>query len=539
MSAQMGMIRKSEGLSGQWQPLRFTGAEPWSFVGAAWQESDDGLVTPPSDPGDDLLAFWTGRTYADVEAEFEFRWNISHCGAGFILRAQNATHYYLVHFPCCAQCNRAEHFWAVVSKVDDRGWVDVLRMEMVHGVASEKEVWHTARVVAVGNEIRLWVDGRPFPVVQDETYKFGYVGLESWTPSVAGSYFRNVKVRGREAPTQRWNEAPRPARNWFEPYPMGSEQQSPTGITRAPNGELLMGLQPVGLLRSDDNGRSWAPVEARDWPGGWIHTMRDGRLITLLNREDSLFRADSADNGRTWSKLDQVWLAPFTPPDNAPGMQLGGVAGLLELNDGSLLGFRVSRIPGYGHESGFDIWEWGMYGGHSAWSVRSTDAGQTWSAPVPLNGPPAVGQKYDLVECSSNTQTKEGNVLSLVRPIYSPWMWEVWSQTNGQSWGPATSGPFPSYNCAMLPHATACGALLIGGRMPALGLYVSWDSGMSWKAYRLDTVIWAGGVMYEVEPDVVLWVYMGEYDPNPDARAQFIRVTSEGIGPAREMLPVQ
>ena len=50
-------------------------------------------------------------------------------------------------------------------------------------------------------------------------------------------------------------------------------------------------------------------------------------------------------------------------------------------------------------------------------------------------------------------------------------------------------------------------------------------------------MIWAGGVMLELEPDVVLWVYMGEYDPIPDARAQFFRITPDGMEPARDMLP--
>ena len=525
--------------SGDWLPLSFRGPQHWSLVGPAWEEDEEGLVTPPEEPNVDLLAFYVGGMYSDVEAEFEFRWNINHCGAGFVVRAQDTSHYYLVHFPCCAQCNRAEHFWAVISKVDDSGWVEVLKMEMLHGVASEMEMWHKARVVVQGNEIRLWVDGRPFPVVRDDTYKSGYVGLESWTYAGPGSSFRNVRIRGQEVPPQPWDEALEPPRNWFHPYPLAEAQQSPSGITRAPNGELLMALNPVGLVRSLDNGRTWAPVEAEGWPGGWIHTLQDGRLITLLNREEDLLLAESTDNGKTWSEPEIAKRAPLVPPDNAPEMTLGGVGGFLELNDGTLLGFQVSRIPGYGHESGFDIWEWGMYGGCSAWSIRSTDGGRTWAAPVPLNGPPAIGQKYDLVECSSNCQTREGNVLSLVRPVHSPWLWEVWSENNGESWGPATSGPFPAYNNAMLPHASASGALLMGGRMPGLGLHVSHDSGMSWKHYRIDPVIWAGGVMYEVEPDVVLWVYMGEYDPHPDARAQFIRVTPDGLEPAREMLPTQ
>ena len=505
-------------------------------MGPAWSEDTDGLVTPPSQVGADLLAFSVGAGYAEVEVEFDFRWNIGHCGAGLIVRARDASHYYLVHFPCCAQCTRAEHFWAVVSKVDERGIVEVLKMEIVHGVASEAKVWHTARVITQGNEIRLWVDGRPFPVVRDDTYSSGYVGLESWTYSGPGSSFRNVRMRGQAVATPAWNDALQPPQNWFNPYPTGGKQQSPESITRAPDGALLMSLRPVGLLRSIDNGRTWADMQAASWPGGWIQTLQSGKLITLLNRDSELWRAESADNGQTWSKPQQVQRAPFTPPENAPEMVLGGVHGLIELQDGTLVGLQVSRVPGHGNESPFAISEW-VYGGCSAWSIRSTDKGLTWSAPAPLNGPPAVGQKYDLVECLSNTQTQEGKVLSLVRPVLSPWMWEVWSEDNAESWGPATSGPFPSYNCAMLPHATASGALLIGGRMPALGLYVSHDSGMSWQPYRLDTVIWAGGVMFEVEPDVVLWVYMGEYDPIPDARAQFLRVTPDGLEPARDMMP--
>ena len=43
------------------------------------------------------------------------------------------------------------------------------------------------------------------------------------------------------------------------------------------------------------------------------------------------------------------------------------------------------------------------------------------------------------------------------------------------------------------------------------------------------------GTMYEVEPDLVLWVYMDNW--GGDARAQFIRVTKDGLEPARDMLP--
>jgi len=538
---------------GRWQRLHIGDAHNWSFIGGDWSDGEDGLIVPPpANVFERVMAFHTGRAYGDFEAEFKFRLEGANCGAGFIFRAQDARHYYMVNFPCVSQCARAEHFWALISKVGDSGWVDVLKMEMLHGVASEGrygELWHQARLVVEGDEFRLWVDGRPFPVVRDDTYtEPGLVGFEAW--GYAGtSSFQDVRLSGKSVRPKPWDATLQPVQNWFLPYPVDDGQQHCTGITRAPNGDLLMALGPGGLddrtwaalVRSTDNGKTWSSLEAEGWPGGWIHTMSDGQLITLLVREApegvyTLMRSESMDNGKSWSEPVEVECAPFVPPDNAPEMTLGGHHGFLELHDGTLLGFQVSSIPGYGHESGFNIWEWGMYGGHSAWSIRSTDGGHTWSAPVPLNGPPAIGQKYDLCECSSNVQTKEGKVLSLVRPIYSPWMWEVWSDNNGKSWGPATSGPFPCYAATAL--ATSSGALLVSGRMPGLGLYVSHDSGMTWKPYRIDTGgLWAMGKMYEVAPDLVLYVYMDSYESS--LRAQFIRVTADGAEPAREMLPAE
>jgi len=262
---------------------------------------------------------------------------------------------------------------------------------------------------------------------------------------------------------------------------------------------------------------------------------RDGRLITLFNRDEDTFISESGDNGETWSEPEAVQRAAFVPPENDPEIKLHGPHGFLELKDGTLLGFQVASIPGHGHDSSYNIWEWGTWQ-NAAYSIRSTDGGRTWSAPVPLNGPPAVGQKYDLCECTSTVQTKEGKVLCLVRPIYSPWMWEIWSDNGGKSWGPATSGPFPCYAATAL--ATSSGVLLVSGRMPGLGLYVSHDSGMTWKAYRVDTAgLWAMGQMYELEPDLVLYVYMDLYAS--DMRAQFIRITPDGVEVDQKMLLVQ
>jgi len=533
----------------EWQTLAIGDGKGWSFLGKPWRDGDGGLIHPTptwitganaydgqNGKNDDTLkAFHLGAAYGDFELECRFQWNGGHCGAGIIFGAQDHRNYYMLHFPNIGQCSRAEHFWAMVSKVEDGEWVKVLKMQMLHGVASERTVWHQARLVVKGNTIRAWVDGRPTDTVVDDTLpEAGFVGLEAWAYGGAASTFQNMRVRGAQVETD-WDATVTPAKNWFLPYPARSAQQTCSGITRAPNGDLLMALSPPRLVRSTDNARTWAPVEGNNFPGGWINTTHDGRLICLSNRDQDTVMAESEDNGKTWSEPAKVERAPFTPPENLQDMKLGGLQGFMELADGTLLAFQVGTVPGrgHGHGTGFNIWEWGMWA-NCAYSIRSTDGGKTWSAPVPLNGSPAIGQKYDLCEVTSNVQTKEGKVLSLVRPIYSPWMWEIWSENNGESWGPATSGPFPCYAATAL--ATEDGTLLVSGRMPGLGLYVSHDSGMTWQPYRVDTGgLWGMGRMYEVEPGLVFYIYMDHYAS--DMRAQFIRITEDGAVAAPEALP--
>jgi len=536
----MSQMVPDQGTSEDWLSLDFKAPEHWSFVGGPWKESDDGIVTPPEAREDEYLAFDVGKAYADIEAEFEFRADIPHSGAGLVVRAQDPSHYYLVHFPCCGQHFRAKHFWAAISKADGSGWLEILKMEMLHGIPSEIEVWHKARIVVQGNEIRLWVDGRPFPVVCDDDYKEGYVGLEAWTYYAGpSSSFRNIKIRGQETPKKPWNEALQQPKNWFHPYLMGGGQQSTGGFVRTGDKSLLLNISDKQLVRSTDSGRTWSPVEAQGWEGGYLVGTQDGRVLSFKSsEEEGTTISVSEDNGNTWLAPKKVVQAPFEP--DRP-MELVAPQGFMELQDGTLLSFHTARDPSWKismpkEKVDYDpTREWGS-AHFSSWSSRSTDGGYTWSAPVTLDGPPGVGMNFDLCEFSSTMQTRSGKVLCLGRPIYSPWMWEVWSENNGESWGPTTRGPFPSYACATPGHATASGTLMVGGRMPGLGLHVSLDDGMTWKSYRIGTDIWAMGDMYEVEPDLVLWVYMDSWYSN--LRAQFIRITPDGAEPVREMLPV-
>ena len=516
------------GFSGDWLPLSLRGPQHWSFVGEPWVEDEVGVITP-ADWDEDHVAFYVGRAYDEVEAEFEYRWPDGHGTVGFVLGAQDPCHYHLVHFPLIAQNRRGKNFTVAVSQADGSGWLKNVEMDLLRGVArsqTEQSVWHHVRLALRGGELRVWVDQRPFRMVHLPDYEPGYVGLHSWGFNSPGGSFRNVRIRGTEVPPQAWNKANQPPQNWFHPYPVEG-QQSTGGITRVPNGELLVSLSPGGLVWSTDNGRTWSPVEAEGFPGGNILTTSDGELISLSFRDNHVLMARSEDNGKTWSDFEDRAAIPLPEGIEKLHPSLNPV---MELNDGTLLVFLYGS---HDSTSGKIIYEWGSVH-NMAYSIRSTDGGQTWEGPTSLDGPPAVGINYDMCEPTA-TQTADGRVLCLSRPIYSPWMWESWSEDQGASWGPSMRGPFPGYACSMLPHATASGALLIAGRMPGLSLHVSLDNGITWQQYRTSFDIWSMGAMCEVAPDLVLWVYMDNNATN--LRAQYIRITEHGAEPARDMLP--
>jgi hypothetical protein len=116
---------------------------------------------------------------------------------------------------------------------------------------------------------------------------------------------------------------------------------------------------------------------------------------------------------------------------------------------------------------------------------------------------------------------------------YSPWMWETWSSDQGKTWTPCVRGPFPGY-APSAPVRTASGVVVFPTRFPGLTLHHTRNDGMTWDegggGTYIDTSIWAMGSLVEVEPNVVLFIYMDSWQSK--LRAQFIRVTEKGLEPA-------
>lgn len=520
------------------EKLTIDGSANWTFIGGEWTQDAEGVIDPSTQRADDHLAFHTGKVYKDLEAEFDFRMNTNTAGAGFIVRAKSPSEYYMVYIPQCGQQVRARHFWVAIAKADGSGWLRMLKWQMVHGVPSDTldegvgSWWHHAEVTVKGRRISVSVNGRPPVVAEDGDYKSGYLGLESWGYTTnPGSSFRNMTVRGKAVKGPAFKPSALPPTNYFIPYKGATQAHG--GITRSPDGNLLMGTD-AGLLRSLDDGRTWQRVKDSNWPvGGWILTTRDKRLITVTFKDNQLSLSDSADNGTTWS-LPTV-VAGFSPPydhtytgpDEAKASIHASLNPLMELADGTLVMQLYGAHPLALAEGHSHIYHWGSV--HCmAFSTRSIDGGKTWSNLSHLSGYPSYGRNLDLTE-AYQTQLKSGEILTLTRPVYSPWMWECRSNDGGKSWGASTRGPLPGYACTMLSHETASGAILIGGRLPGLALNCSFDAGMSWQTWQVDRSSWAMGTMFEVKPDLVLWVYMDNW--GGDARAQFLRVTPTGLVP--------
>ena len=171
----------------------------WHFVKGAWSQGDDGIISAPTNLGDPNLAICTERVYGDFEAEFDFVWDTVWTNAGFVFRAQDARHYYMVNFPMVDEDYCAADFCAMVSIVKSTGWARVLDMKIVHGISRVSTAWNTVKVKVVGNLVEVWVDGEPVLTVYDDTYpELGYVGLGTYSRLGTGakSRFRNFRILG-------------------------------------------------------------------------------------------------------------------------------------------------------------------------------------------------------------------------------------------------------------------------------------------------------------------------------------------------------
>lgn len=533
-----GRLAKGEASSGDDQG-RLKIGEGWSFAGGTWTEDKDGIIRPPDKRNLHSRAFNTVQAFKNLTAEFEFNGNYRETGtgdAGLIFRAVDPDHFYYVHFPWGGQQLRAKHFWAAIGKVDGDGYIRNIKAVWVPGVPSETDRWYKVRMTADGPRIRVWVDGRNALDVSDTSYEGGCVGLAGY-----GWYmFRNVRVSGEKVAPPAWKDrAEIPSHS----FTVGlSSENMPSGCV-APNGDVLL-AGGNKLVRSTDKGRTWGKPE--DLPdklgtvtdyGNSMFRTPTGRLIVMLYRPQAdvkksvpeILIAESADNGRTWTDPVPSHVAPNWP---AQPKNLGVYGPIVATQDGTLLRFLLGGVK-EDNDTFTDVRTWSSF--HcKAFVIRSTDGGKSWSAPIEIDRPSWCdtprGKIPGSLDLTEPTGVAIGNrVTVLVRPVYSPMMWQCGSNDAGATWDAAVRATFPGYAQSMV--RTQSGVILCAHRYPSYSVNISRDDGLNWDdGTVIDYPAWAMGCMVEVEPDVVLATYMNAERGQP-LLAQLIRVTPEGIRP--------
>ena len=538
MVAAVVLVQTCAAMGADLMPLQIGDGSSWSFVNSQWKDTEQGIAGARAGDGDGLqgycLAFLKDRAYADLEATFSVQMNTNHADQGLIVRAQDPTHFTLIHFPQTGQQYRAQHFWVALSVADGSGYLRIKHLEMVRRIASNPfGIAHQARVKVTGNRYQVWLNGHPALDVTDDTYTSGRIGLSGFTSFAHGQ----VAIAGTTVEVPPWNEAIPQVKNWFTPFPTVPDKQGAVSLARAANGDVLCAFaagieradfsnQGRYLGRSKDGGWTWDVQPAPKNMTGEIQRLKDGRLVSISLEHGKGAWSESKDNGASWS--EPLPIAPAMPWPKDPARIVTGYP--LELGNGDLLRFC------YGiHSSSTDpVTKWGAV--HSqAFAIRSNDGGQNWSLPASVDATSRTDMgNLDLTE-TVGFETRDGKIMCLIRPIYSPWMWETWSADQGQTWTPCVRGPFPGW-APSAPVKTKSGVVLFPTRFPGVTLHHTRDDGMTWDdgagGTYIDTSIWAMGGLLEVEPNVVLFVYMDSWMSK--LRAQFVRVTDKGLEPVRK-----
>jgi len=130
------------------------------------------------------LAVVEESDYQDLEIEVTFKAveGEEDQGGGLIWRYQDPDNYYV------ARANPLEDNFRIYRVV--RGWRKQLqsaRLKVTRGT------WHTLRIVAKGDRMEGFYDGKKYLAIRDKTFPRGKIGL--WTKADAVTYFDDLRAR--------------------------------------------------------------------------------------------------------------------------------------------------------------------------------------------------------------------------------------------------------------------------------------------------------------------------------------------------------
>lgn len=444
-------------------------------------------------------AYPTSRFLSDVDTSitFEVRYaSASLCG--IILRAVDSVRRYTVDV---TNMGRKGHDYRVaLSLHDESGYRTELEVayaphsvvpdDVIHGRIKDRRMWEdsspapaTLRVKAEGSRITVFMDGKELFTVEDSAYTAGAAGI--FVALGAPVTIRNYTLEGKPSigEAESWQKVDT-RRFVFYPVPQGAVGGyfSAPALARSSEGEIILyfgcgkakppgqfgrdsdGESGTAFTISTDDGKTWSPP--RIWRkegydiGGSLCVHKDGRW-SLISSES---RYESADKGKTWSDPQEMLFGG--KPASAYGWRsFGWPHALLRLRDGTLIGtgFRSEVTPGAKTVDNATRLD-------QSFVIRSTDDGDTWSAPALIDT-----TEFDTNECMVG-EPEEGKLISFSRTLRARNMWSATSEDGGLHWSAVRQSNVAGECPVLLSHSS--GALVLATR--GTGVFISLDGGNTW-----------------------------------------------------------
>ena len=539
-------------------------AQQWSFM------TDPDEVHPPATGTQLRKIFRTDLTLSDETIECEYQLAFDNGHVGLVFGAQDSDHYYWAYVPHWGQLSRARAFYAAIAIADGSGYIRHLDLRLMHNVPCHLNIWRSLRVERRGSHIQMWVNGVKGPSAIDDTYGAGRVGVSGYNRWA----MRNLRIDGQKADAPAWPKNQPRKRNFAEPFAHegGYVYHAPATLNKLASGEILLTtikngtdgsftsdpkLNTTHMYISADAGRTWSPhgepfTQPPNEQYGILFEIEPGTLrafvfisptpwstpsTEIYDQGRGFYYRDSKDKALTWSKWSHGELTGDWDAEIFTENTYSFATARTMLRDGTIVASvlrvtqRADDIPNSG------MFTWPTLAVLQPYSTLSKDQGRTWSQPVPMDnaalndGSPPESPLADFTE-TPMAELPSGRIVSMSRPVASPYMWQTHSDDGAKSWRQCCYAPFSGAGDPQLVP-TRSGLLALVARNTGVGMHVSADEGLNWTAgAMLDSPNYFNGCVIEAEPDVLLAVYPILEDAPCALRTQRIRVTPQGPVPA-------
>jgi len=317
-----------------------TGSPTWQPLTKEWVVREGVLeAVEPRRTG--TITWLPGQVFGEVRVDVRFKILNEGGGVrapGIVLASQDSTRYYYVHYD-------SRFLQVILVRVDPgKPWNELKR---VPGITIAPEVWHQARFELAGGHLAASLDGKLLAEADDNTYKAGAVGLRAGQGHILFDDLRAEGARGKlEKEWQLMAESvphddldckilsaaervvATKGEGYF-PVLIKLREGSIAAVVRGGAPHIGIGGR-LDFIRSTDGGRSWsAPTVIVD--SKWddrnpaFGQMPDGTIVCAYAEAQTYnekgewdtkageyidFYVTSADNGKTWSEKQKLFVGP-------------------------------------------------------------------------------------------------------------------------------------------------------------------------------------------------------------------------------------